>query len=123
MAIDCDDGQRAELRKAALLAAISEQARILLGDTVPIVEILRTLRILAINSRLEAGRAGAAGTAFGFVAKEVSASGRRDQRAGRSYRHGDGEAAGPAEGRLTTRFSDSPCRRLGLGWCHPSRRV
>jgi len=70
--IDCDDRKQIALRNAALLAAISEQARILLSDTVPIVEILRTLRILAINSRLEAGRAGPAGAAFGFVAKEVS---------------------------------------------------
>ena len=44
-----------------MLAAISEQARLLLGDTKPIVEILRTLRILAINARLKAGRAAAAG--------------------------------------------------------------
>ena len=70
--IDKNDGKLAELRNQAMLAAISDQARILLGDTVPIVEILRTLRILAINARLEAGRAGSSGAAFGFVAQEVS---------------------------------------------------
>jgi hypothetical protein len=52
--------------------AISEKARLLLGNTVPIVEVLRTLRILAINARLEAGRAGPLGASFGFVANEVS---------------------------------------------------
>jgi hypothetical protein len=70
--IDTDCGKRAELRNVDMLAAISEQARKLLGDTLPIVEILRTLRILAINARLEAGRAGPSGAAFGFVAQEVS---------------------------------------------------
>ena len=70
--IDTDHGKRAELHNVAKLAAISEQARYLLADTEPIVEILRTLRILAINARLEAGRAGTAGAAFGFIAQEVS---------------------------------------------------
>ena len=70
--IDKDGSKRAELGNERMLAAISDQARILLADTVPIVEILRTLRILAINARLEAGRAGPTGAAFGFVAQEVS---------------------------------------------------
>ena len=70
--IDKNHGKLAELHNERMLAAISDQARILLGDTVPIVEVLRTLRILAINARLEAGRAGPAGAAFGFVAQEVS---------------------------------------------------
>ena len=67
--IDTDQSKRAELHNVAMLAAISEQARLLLGDTEPIVEILRTLRILAINARLEAGRAGTAGAAFGFISQ------------------------------------------------------
>ncbi len=62
----------AELHKIKMLEAISEKARQLLGNTVPIVEMLRTLRILAINARLEAGRAGPSGASFGFVALEVS---------------------------------------------------
>lgn len=70
--IDKHQAKLSELQGAHLLAAISDQARILLGDTEPIVEILRTLRILAINARLEAGRAGREGAAFGFVAQEVS---------------------------------------------------
>ncbi len=70
--IDIDRGKRTELHNVEMLAAISEQARVLLGDTEPIVEILRTLRILAINARLEAGRAGTAGAAFGFISQEVS---------------------------------------------------
>ena len=70
--IDCDRGKRDELHNLDMLAAISERARMLLANTVPIVEILRTLRVLAINARLEAGRAGLQGAAFGFVAHEVS---------------------------------------------------
>jgi hypothetical protein len=70
--IDTDRGKRTEMQNIEMLGAISEQARLLLGDTEPIVEILRTLRILAINARLEAGRAGTAGAAFGFISQEVS---------------------------------------------------
>ncbi len=70
--IDSDRTRRAELHNIDMLEAISEKARMLLGNTVPIVEVLRTLRILAINARLEAGRAGPFGASFGFVAHEVS---------------------------------------------------
>lgn len=70
--IDTDTTKRQELHNVEMLGAISEKARQLLANTVPIVEVLRTLRILAINARLEAGRAGPAGAAFGFVSHEVS---------------------------------------------------
>ena len=70
--IDSDRTRRDELHNIQMLEAISEKARLLLGNTVPIVEVLRTLRILAINARLEAGRAGPFGASFGFVAHEVS---------------------------------------------------
>lgn len=70
--IDSDRSRRGELHNIEMLAAISEKARLLLANTVPIVEVLRTLRILAINARLEAGRAGPLGASFGFVAHEVS---------------------------------------------------
>ncbi len=70
--IDSDRAKRDELHNVEMLAAISEKARLLLCNTVPIVEVLRTLRILAINARLEAGRAGPTGASFGFVAHEVS---------------------------------------------------
>ena len=70
--IDHEDRKRVDLGNVALLTGISDKARNLLGDTVPIIEILRTLRVLAINARLEAGRAGPSGAGFGFVAREVS---------------------------------------------------
>ena len=53
--LDSDRARRDELHNIDMLKAISEKARLLLGNTVPIVEVLRTLRILAINARLEAG--------------------------------------------------------------------
>lgn len=70
--VDSDLNRRAELRNVEMLDAISEKSRLLLKSTVPIVNVLRTLRILAINARLEAGRAGPMGASFGFVANEVS---------------------------------------------------
>lgn len=70
--VDSDRNRRAELRNIEMLEAISEKTRLLLKSTVPIVDVLRTLRILAINARLEAGRAGPMGASFGFVANEVS---------------------------------------------------
>lgn len=70
--VNRDAGRRAELRSMARLEAISDKSRLLLKSTVPIVNVLRTLRILAINARLEAGRAGPAGASFGYVANEVS---------------------------------------------------
>ena len=70
--VDSDVNRRAELRNVEMLEAISEKSRLLLKSTVPIVNVLRTLRILAINARLEAGRAGPMGASFGFVANEVS---------------------------------------------------
>lgn len=70
--MNSDATRRDELRNVQMLEAISDKARLLLGNTVPIVEVLRTLRILAINARLEAGRAGPSGASFGFVAHEVS---------------------------------------------------
>ena len=70
--VDSDRSRRAELHNIEMLEAISDKSRLLLKSTVPIVNVLRTLRILAINARLEAGRAGPMGASFGFVANEVS---------------------------------------------------
>lgn len=70
--IDVETTKQSDLRNAGLLGSISGKARTLVSHTVPIVEVLRTLRILAINARLEAGRAGPSGAGFAFVAREVS---------------------------------------------------
>ena len=70
--IDREHSKQFELNNATLLGSVSEKALKLVTHTVPIVEVLRTLRILAINARLEAGRAGPTGAGFGFVAREVS---------------------------------------------------
>lgn len=70
--VNNDANRRSELHNIGMLEAISTKSRLLLQSTVPIVNVLRTLRILAINARLEAGRAGPAGASFGYVANEVS---------------------------------------------------
>lgn len=70
--IDCDAQKRTEIATVALLNAISTKTGLLLSDTIPIIDVLRTLRLLAINAKLEAGRAGAAGASFAVVAREVN---------------------------------------------------
>ena len=71
--VDADKTRRAELLTKSLLDSITRTSRNLVSHTVPISEVLHIMRILALNARLEAGRAGAHGAAFGFVAQELSA--------------------------------------------------
>lgn len=70
--VDADRTRRAELHTKALLDSLSASSRNLVANTEPITAVLRAMRILALNARLEAGRAGTHGAAFGFVAQEMS---------------------------------------------------
>lgn len=70
--VDADKARRSEMQTQTLLDSISKTSRNLVSHTVPISEVLHIMRILALNARLEAGRAGTHGAAFGFVAQELS---------------------------------------------------
>jgi len=70
--VDADRGRRVELQGATLLQNLTRTSRDLVGHAGPITKVLQAMRILALNARLEAGRAGAHGAAFGFVAQEMS---------------------------------------------------
>jgi hypothetical protein len=70
--VDSDTTRRTMLRSRDLLERISSNSRELVSHSEPITEVLQILRILALNARLEAARAGTHGAAFGFVAHEMS---------------------------------------------------
>ncbi len=70
--VDADRTRRAELQGRQLLENLSKSSRALVAHTEPITKVLQAMRILALNARLEAGRAGVHGAAFGFVAQEMS---------------------------------------------------
>lgn len=71
LVIDTDAQKRSDIANSVLLGTIADNAGLLVGSSLPIIDILKTLRILAINARIEAGRAGDAGAGFSVVAREV----------------------------------------------------
>lgn len=71
LVIDSDVQKLSDIANLALLGTIADKAGLLVGSSLPIIDILKTLRILAINARIEAGRAGDAGAGFSVVAREV----------------------------------------------------
>lgn len=71
LVIDSDAKKLSDIQNFNLLSTIADKAGMLVGSSLPIIDILKTLRILAINARIEAGRAGDAGAGFSVVAREV----------------------------------------------------
>ncbi len=69
--LDNEQRRREETARNTRNDEIALQCQTLVLETKPILGILRELRILAINARIEAARAGQAGAGFAVVAAEV----------------------------------------------------
>lgn len=69
--MDHEIRKRDEAASSDRNSQIAAYCRDLVSETKPILGVLRELRILAINARIEAARAGHAGAGFAVVAGEV----------------------------------------------------
>ena len=69
--LDNEARKQDEAARGTRTQQIANHCRTLMQETKPVLSVLRELRILAINARIEAARAGQAGAGFAVVAGEV----------------------------------------------------
>ncbi len=69
--LDHEARKRDDAARSSRNHQITTHCRTLMQETKPVLSVLRELRILAINARIEAARAGHAGAGFAVVAGEV----------------------------------------------------
>lgn len=69
--LDNETRKQDEAARGTRTQQIANHCRTLMQETKPVLSVLRELRILAINARIEAARAGQAGAGFAVVAGEV----------------------------------------------------
>ena len=70
--IGVDDRKLLEQRNKALLEGVSDISRQIVSETSDILGVLRALKMLGFNARVEAARAADQGSAFGVVAHEIT---------------------------------------------------
>jgi PAS domain S-box-containing protein len=71
--IDISERKQLEDQNQALISRIAGISGHIVKDTGNILEVLRALKMLALNARIEAARAGEQGLGFAVVAQEIKA--------------------------------------------------
>lgn len=69
--VDITDRKLLETKNTALIDRIASISEHIVKDTSNILEVLRALKMLALNARIEAARAGEQGLGFAVVAQEI----------------------------------------------------
>lgn len=70
--VDVDDRKNLENENRVLLEGIGNVSGQIVKETSAILEILRSLKMLGINARIEAARSAASGAGFDVVAQEIT---------------------------------------------------
>lgn len=70
--VGVDDRKLLEQRNETLLEGVSSISQQIAGETHAILGVLRALKMLGFNARIEATRAGHHGSGFGVVAQEIT---------------------------------------------------
>lgn len=69
--VSIDDRKAIEAQNETLIAKIADMSDQIVKDTGAILNVLRALKMLALNARIEAARAGEHGLGFAVVAQEI----------------------------------------------------